>query len=309
MVRTNMVRATKQTISFNTDGLRGRLFCDEPMVKRSTWKTGGRAEYFYQVADKDDLVCLLQRLPEHMPIVFMGLGSNLLIRDKGWSGMIISTHKGLQHIQQIDDHLVRIDAGIPCAKAASFCAKHGLGGAEFLAGIPGTIGGALAMNAGAHGSDIWQWVQQIGLVNRRGELSMHQADKFEVSYRQVALPIDQWFIEAVLSLHIESPDRIYEKIKKMLSQRNATQPLGQASCGSVFKNPPNEYAAKLIEAAGLKGKCVGGACVSEQHANFIINQQDASAADIESLMQLIQEQVKEKFNVGLVSEVRVIGEA
>jgi len=288
--------------------IRGVLKYDEPMAKHTSWHVGGYAECYFEPADIDDLSCFLTSLSEVEPILWVGMGSNLLVRDGGIKGTVISVASVLNELEVVEGNLVRVSAGVPCAKVARFCAKSELLGAEFLAGIPGTMGGALAMNAGAFGGETWDIVSSVEILNRLGQRIKRNKDEFEIAYRDVNLANDEWFITAELQLGIDSEKIASQRISQLLKERALTQPLGQASCGSVFRNPPDDYAARLIESCGLKGKCIGDACVSDKHANFIINLGGATAADIEQLIIHIQEVVKREHAVELRSEVRIVGE-
>jgi UDP-N-acetylmuramate dehydrogenase len=286
----------------------GALREQEPMSRHTSWKTGGDAQYFYVAANSNDLSEFMSSLPSDMPVTWVGLGSNLLVRDGGLSGVVISVVGVLNEIEQISKNSMTIGAGVTCAKAARYAAKQGLSGIEFLASIPGSIGGALAMNAGAYGGDIWTYVTQVETINRKGERQTYSSDQFEIGYRSVSLADDEWFVACTLELDISNKEQIEINIKEMLADRAEAQPLGQHSCGSVFKNPEDDHAARLIDASGLKGKQLGGAKVSEKHANFIINTGNATSSDIESLIELIQATVYEKHAVKLIPEVRIIGE-
>jgi UDP-N-acetylmuramate dehydrogenase len=286
----------------------GALREQEPMSRHTSWKTGGDAEYFYVAADSNDLSEFMSSLPSDMPVTWVGLGSNLLVRDGGLSGVVISVVGVLNEIEQSSKNSLTISAGVTCAKAARYAAKQGLSGIEFLASIPGSIGGALAMNAGAYGGEIWTYVTQVETINRKGQRQTYSSDQFEIGYRSVSLADDEWFIACTLELEISNKEQIEKNIKEMLANRAEAQPLGQHSCGSVFKNPEGDHAARLIDASGLKGKQLGGAKVSEKHANFIINTGNARSSDIESLIELIQTTVYEKHAVQLIPEVRIIGE-
>lgn len=288
--------------------LRGVLLRDEPMARHTTWRVGGPADRFYQPADLQDLVAFLGRLPQDEPLVWVGLGSNLLVRDGGIRGTVIATAGLLGSIEQIDATTVRVEAGVSCAKVARFCARLGLTGAEFLAGIPGTMGGALAMNAGAFGGETWPLVGQVETVDRHGELRTRRPADYRVGYREVHGPVGEWFVAALLQLAIGDTEAASARIRELLDKRSASQPTQQPNAGSVFRNPAGDYAARLIESCGLKGRCVGGACVSEKHANFIVNAAGASAADIESLIGEVAATVARERGVKLECEVHVVGE-
>ena len=288
--------------------LRGELQEQEPMSRHTSWKTGGNADFYYRAADIEDLSVFLSLLPVDVPVTWVGFGSNLLVRDGGIRGVVISVIGVLDQLEKQSDKAIKIGAGLSCAKVARFAARHGLAGIEFLAGIPGTIGGALAMNAGAYGGEIWSFVQQIESIHRSGKRVIRGKDEFDIAYRSVSLPSNEWFVSATLILNKSSREIVEQTIREMLAERADSQPLGQYSCGSVFKNPSDDHAARLIEDCGLKGQRVGGANVSEKHANFIINSGNASSKDIEELIKLIQETVFKKHAVELMTEVRIIGE-
>ena len=288
--------------------LRGVMKLDEPMKKHTSWRTGGHAERYFKPADVDDLCCFLKQVTKDEPIFWLGLGSNLLVRDGGLKGTVIALSGVLNDLKVYDGISMHIGAGVACAKVARMSAQCGLTGGEFLAGIPGTMGGALAMNAGCFGSETWNIVRSVETVNRQGQRIKRDASDFEAGYRHVNLPEDEWFISAELLLAKDEDGKGMERIQTLLNQRAESQPTGKASCGSVFRNPDSVYAARLIEDSGLKGISVGDACVSEKHANFIINSGNATAGDIESLILIIQEKVKQDHGIELIPEVRIVGE-
>ncbi|EIJ43732.1 UDP-N-acetylenolpyruvoylglucosamine reductase [Beggiatoa alba B18LD] len=287
---------------------RGTLRHNEPLSKHTSWRIGGPAEWFYEPTDLEDLAQLIPQIPDNMPMMWMGLGSNLLVRDGGVRGMVILTAGLLDDMIFLDEYTLRVEAGVSCAKVARFAVNAGLTGAEFLAGIPGTMGGALAMNAGAWGSETWAIVQGVETMNRQGQHQRRSVTDYEVRYRHVKGPDNEWFVAAVLKLLPSTIEEGQEKIKALLRQRGESQPMGLPSCGSVFRNPANDYAARLIEKAGWKGRGVGGAYVSEKHANFIINQKAATAADVEALIEQIILSVEQQSGVRLIPEVRIVGE-
>ncbi|HQU14897.1 MAG: UDP-N-acetylmuramate dehydrogenase [Gammaproteobacteria bacterium] len=288
--------------------LRGVLRRNEPLARHTSWRVGGPARYFYQPADIADLAAFLRQLPAQEPVLWLGLGSNLLVRDGGVAGTVIAVATVLNRLERDGDNVVRADAGVPCAKVARFCARHGMLGAEYLAGIPGTLGGALAMNAGAFGGETWERVVAVETLDRHGELRVRSPQDFRVGYRSVEGPPGEWFVAGHLRLAPGDPRTGSERIKELLAQRGMNQPTGQPSCGSVFRNPPGDYAARLIEQSGLKGARIGGAAVSAKHANFILNTGGASAADIEALIQQVIETVERLHAVRLQTEVRIVGE-
>lgn len=289
--------------------LRGNLLLDEPMSKHTSWRIGGPADRYYQPADIDDLAQFLSQLPETEPVFWLGLGSNLLVRDAGIRGTVIATSGVVNGLSQINDTTVRAEAGVACAKVARFCARAGLSGASFLAGIPGTMGGALAMNAGAFGGETWDVVVAVETVDRHGQLHRRTPSEFEIAYRHVSGPKGEWFMAAELQLDTGGlPDDLLVEIKSLLSKRGDSQPTQLPNAGSVFRNPDGDYAARLIEACGLKGECEGAACVSDKHANFIINTGGATASEVEALIERITKTVKEKQSVQLEREVHIVGE-
>lgn len=288
-------------------GLRGRLLADEPLARHTSWRVGGAAEWFYTPADKDDLLRLLAQLPAAMPLCWLGLGSNLLVRDGGVAGVVVRTAKGLSALRLDASGRGTVEAGVSCAKVARAAAAAGLTGAEFLAGVPGSFGGALAMNAGAFGGETWDCVAAVEVAERDGRARKLPAGDIEVGYRQVALPAGCGLLSADLVLQPGGGDNGKRRIRSLMEKRGATQPVTSASAGSVFRNPPGDFAARLIEAAGLKGARAGGAVVSETHANFILNRGRATAADIEALIRRVQAEVKAQAGVELVPEVRIIG--
>lgn len=305
-------------------GLRGELVFYADMSHRVSWRAGGAADRLYVPADVEDLALFLRSLEADEPLCFIGLGSNLLVRDGGFRGSVILLHKALATLrlegrhrgtpwegrQAADTGVIYAEAGVASPKVARFAAKHDLVGAEFLAGIPGTMGGALAMNAGCHGRETWQIVAQVLTIDRRGELHTRQPRDFEIGYRHVApgQPREEWFVAAWLMLDKGDGAAAREEIRRLLALRVASQPLQLPNAGSVFRNPPGEHAARLIEACGLKGLRVGGAQVSEQHANFIVNLGGASGSDIETLIERVERVVADRTGIRLQREVRIIGE-
>jgi UDP-N-acetylmuramate dehydrogenase len=288
--------------------LRGEMRYLEPLSRHTTWRVGGPAERFYRPADRADLITFLQQLDVQEPLFWLGLGSNLLVRDGGVKGTVIATQGCLEQIEWRGDRLVA-EAGVSCAKIARTAARAGRVGVEFFAGIPGTLGGALAMNAGAFGGETWNQVQEVETIDRYGVVRRRPMTDFDIGYRQVLGQPGEWFLAAELNLETGDSAAAQTRIKALLDRRAATQPTRLPSCGSVFRNPPDDHAARLIEAAGLKGRRLGGAQVSEKHANFIVNIDNASAADIEALIALVQQQVERRSGVRLVTEVHRIGDS
>lgn len=300
--------------------LRGEMREHEPMSRHVSWRAGGQARRAYLPVDLDDLAALLRSLPQDEPVLMVGLGSNLLVRDGGYDGTVVFTHRALGDLQAVPGDAgamtVTAQAGVPCPKLARRTAMLDLAGAEFMAGIPGTVGGALAMNAGCYGGETWGIVSQVQTVNRRGELRVRQPADYVIGYRHVALRESralspategEWFVAATFALHRGDGAASRAVIKDFLARRIAAQPLGEPNAGSVFRNPPGDHAARLIEACGLKGRVQGGAEISRKHANFIVNQGGASAADIEYLIALARETVERRFGLTLETEVRIVG--
>ena len=286
-----------------------RIRRDEPMSRHTSWHVGGPAEIFFTPGGRLELAAFLRSLSPEVPVFWVGLGSNLLVRDGGLRGVVVSTHGVLDRLDRISQNTLYVEAGVPCARIARQCIKWGLGPAEFFAGIPGTLGGALAMNAGAFGGETWRHVMEVETLDRRGREHKRPAEEFHVSYRHVEAPVaEEWFLSA--TLHFEKHPMAHEdEVRALLERRRATQPIGEWSCGSVFTNPPGNHAARLIETAGLKGLTCGGASVSDKHANFIINHGAATASDVETLLLRVQETVERVHGVRLTPEVRIVGEA
>lgn len=286
---------------------RGELLHDEPMAKHTSWRVGGPADQLYRPAALEDLAGFLAALAPDTPLVWIGYGSNLLVRDAGIRGVVISTTALPKVLERVDAEHVRVSAGVSCARLARQCAKWKLGPATFFAGIPGTIGGALAMNAGAFGGETWTHVETVETIDRAGTVRVRPRSDFAIAYRNVRGGAGEWFIAVTFRFeHDEAANT--GAIKSLLSKRNEAQPLGLPSCGSVFRNPPNDYAGRLIDAAGLKGERVGGAFISDKHANFIINDGTATAHDIETLIERVKLEVERQTGVVLETEVRIVGE-
>jgi UDP-N-acetylmuramate dehydrogenase len=286
----------------------GQLLLDESLAAYTTWRVGGKAKKLYKPADLADLVLFLKQLPKEEPLLWIGLGSNSLIKDSGFSGTVILTQGCLKEIELLDNNKIRVEAGVSCASMARFCARNALAGGEFWAGIPGTMGGALRMNAGCFNGETWKQVLEVETMDRFGEIRIRKANEFEIGYRHVSIFEGEWFVAATCQFDSGDKEKSLQLIKELLAHRAETQPTSEYNCGSVFRNPPGNYAAKLIESCGLKGKQLGGAKVSEKHANFIINQNSASAQDIEALIISVKEIVKEKTSIELMPEVHIIGD-
>ena len=292
--------------------LRGQIKADEAMASHVSWRAGGPVARAYFPADLDDLAEFLGRLRHDEPLLLVGLGSNLLVRDGGFDGTAIFTHGALSTLRREDDGRFYAEAGVASPKLARFVANAACAEAEFLAGIPGTVGGALAMNAGCHGGETWRYVDQVLMLNRRGERILRSAEDFAIAYRHVGLKTatDEIFAAAWFRFPPGDAEAARGRMRELLEWRVAKQPLQLPNAGSVFRNPPGDHAARLIEAAGLKGTQIGGAQVSEKHSNFIVNPEGAaSASAIEMLIGRVQAEVREKFGISLVREVRIVGVA
>jgi UDP-N-acetylmuramate dehydrogenase len=305
--------------------LRGEMRMNESMKKYTSWRAGGQAERLYIPADLTDLVQFIRDLPADEPVHMVGLGSNLLVRDGGMRGTVVVLHPRLNNLRLEQQNegcgLIYAGAGVACAKVARFAALHNLAGAEFLAGIPGTVGGALAMNAGCYDAETWEIVERVQTLSRAAQLREHMPGDYEISYRHVALkPVgrltdqetgsfadEEWFVGGWFRLLSGEDSASRKRIKELLTRRINSQPLSLPNAGSVFRNPPGDHAARLIESCGLKGFFIGGAMVSPKHANFIINTGDATAADIEAVIMAVRNTVKEKAGIELEQEVRIIG--
>ena len=298
----NVQRSVELAPEFGT-----RVLHDVSMAKHTSWHVGGPADIFFTPRDVVDLAAFLRQLPADVPLLWVGLGSNLLVRDGGLRGAVICTHGVLGALERMSATRIYAEAGVPCARIAKQCVKWGLGSAEFFAGIPGTLGGALAMNAGAWDGETWKHVVDVDVIDRQGVRHTRKAADYEVGYRTVKGPDEEWFIGARLDFN-HAPDVNTDVIRELLDKRKQTQPIGEWSCGSVFINPPNDHAARLIESAGLKGFRSGDASVSEKHANFIINHGTARAADIEALILHVQRTVARVHGIELRTEVRIVGE-
>ncbi|PHS71809.1 MAG: UDP-N-acetylenolpyruvoylglucosamine reductase [Cycloclasticus sp.] len=297
-----------QAMKQDSNQFTGQLMEREPLARYTSWRVGGFADRLYKPSSIEDCQCYLQSLPSNEPVLWLGLGSNVLIRDGGVRGSVIYTRGCLKQMEELSEGSLYVEAGVPCALVAKMAAEKGLSGAEFLAGIPGTMGGALAMNAGAFGGETWNIVSKVLLLNRQGELIERQAAEFEVGYRSVSVAEDEWFVACYLDIPIGEDAQGKEKIRQLLAKRSQTQPTNMPSGGSVFKNPVGDHAARLIEATGLKGLQIGGAQVAEKHANFILNTGEATAKNIEDLIAEVKSQVLKLQGILLETEVRIIGE-
>jgi UDP-N-acetylmuramate dehydrogenase len=290
------------------DQEKSRLLKNEPLARYTSWRVGGRADRLFIAENLSELQAFMRTLDRAEPVFFIGLGSNLLVRDGGVRGTVVVMHQALSDLR-VDGQYIFAEAGVTCGKFAKFSASQYREGGEFMAGIPGTVGGALAMNAGCYGSETWNIVHQVLTIDRQGATHVRNESEFIPSYRHVEMPIpDEWFLGAWFKLEQGDAEDSLKKIKNLLATRLASQPLNLPSAGSTFRNPHGDFAARLIEASGLKGYQIGGAQVSPKHANFIVNLGDATALDIELMIRHMKDTVLEKQGVALQQEVRVIGE-
>ena len=288
--------------------LEGELRHNEPMARHTSWRVGGPVDTYFRPANRAALIEFIKDLEPGTPVTWVGLGSNLLVRDGGLRGVVIATARALGGLEREGEHGVVAGAGVPCTALARRCARWGLGPAEFFAGIPGTVGGALTMNAGAFEGETWDSVTRVETVDRAGQVHTRTPADYRIAYRQVEGPEDEWFLSARFAFD-DAGEAALSRVRELMRQREESQPLGEPSCGSVFRNPPGDYAARLIEVAGLKGYAIGGARVSTKHANFIINEGDASASDVEQLIEHVRTTVKNEHGIELQTEVHVVGEA
>jgi UDP-N-acetylmuramate dehydrogenase len=294
------------------EGLRGVQAERASLARYTSWRAGGPADLLYVPADRDDLASFVRQMRGRgMPVV-IGLGSNLLVRDGGVRGAVVVLHNPGGALA-VADGLIYADAGVAAPKLARFAAMHGCAEAEFLAGIPGTVGGALAMNAGCYGGETWRHVARVEVLLGSGTFVVRTPQDYRIGYRTVqrtdgAAP-DGIFTGAWFRFPLGDTASARAEIKALLQKRIATQPLGEPNAGSVFRNPQGDHAARLIESCGLKGHARGGAEISTKHANFIVNRgRSARAADIEGLIFDVQRIVQDRTGVLLEPEVRIIGE-
>ena len=289
--------------------VRGRLRRDMPLAPYTSWRVGGPADQVFEPLDREDLLAYLAVRSAETPLLWIGLGSNLLVRDGGFRGTAIVLRGALNKLSQDNETTVHAEAGVHCARLSKFAERQQCGGLGFMAGIPGTVGGALAMNAGAWGGETWDCVVEAEIVETGGRATWLTPEHFDFGYRTVVTPPHFCgFLGARLRVTPDDGTHVIAT-RHWLSQRRERQPVGKPSAGSTFRNPPNEHAARLIERCGLKGRRVGGAVVSRQHANFIINEGNASAADVEELIKVVQAKVEAETGIRLEPEVRIIGEA
>ncbi|MDQ6956507.1 MAG: UDP-N-acetylmuramate dehydrogenase [Mariprofundaceae bacterium] len=282
----------------------GELSQHEPMASHTTMAVGGAAAWYFKPNDKPSLSQALPVIPENINILPLGRGSNLLVPDHGVDGMVIDL--GLLNNIQLHSQTLTAQAGSRMSKVAQTAANAGLSGLEFMATVPGDLGGGIAMNAGAFGQQVSDTCLHASIVHRDGNEEILSKQQLQMRYRHSHIPKQSIIVSASFGLQTGDQQEIRDAMRDMRQKRSLTQPLALANCGSVFKNPDGDYAARLIEAAGLKGKSIGGAQISELHANFIVNHGNACSDDITALIQLAQQCVFEKFAITLETEVRIL---
>lgn len=289
-------------------GSQGEWLKDVALAKHTSWRVGGVSEHLFKPKDVEDLKLVLPQVSQDIAITWLGLGSNTLVRDGGNPGLTVLTQGTLNNLVLLDNNRVKAEAGVSCATMARFCARNDLAGGEFWAGIPGTMGGALRMNAGCFDGETWNHLETVETIDRTGSIRIRNKTDFDIAYRHInGLQKDEWFLSATFALPQGQKRHSLDTIKQLLARRAATQPTGEYNCGSVFRNPEGNFAAKLIEACHLKGTQLGGAYVSQKHANFITNDGSATAEDIENLIEHVAAVVLDKTGIQLHREVHVIG--
>ena len=281
------------------------IILNEPLSRHTSWKVGGLADVFFTPNDRNDLSHFLKSNDES--ITWLGNGTNILVRDGGVKGVVISTKKAFKEIELMDKSRCKAEVGVSCFELAMYATKNNLGPAAFFSGIPGSIGGALTMNAGCFGHETWEFVRSVEVIDRNGVIHHLDPKEFSISYRSVSFPFPLWFLSCEMIFPDEGVTTM-EELKSLRDSRIERQPLSENTCGSVFKNPEGNHAGDLIERSGLKGFRIGGCSISEKHANFIVNDKGATARDIETLINHIQNTVKDRFGIELDTEVRIIGE-
>lgn len=297
-------------------GLKGEIIQNEPLARHTSFGIGGPADFLAYPADRDDLVVLLREIRKRgLAYAVIGSGTNLLVRDKGFRGVAVCL-KRMTATRVVREYrsiggafaVVSVEAGALLAKLLSFSVDEGLTGLEFAAGIPGTVGGAVCMNAGTAAGEMGDVVESVTLLMPDGLLVTRGRDEMGFGYRTSSVPEGHLVLEATVVLRRGEKDRIAARVKDLLEGRKERQPSGLPNAGSMFKNPQEESAGRLIEQAGLKGKSVGGAQVSEKHANFIVNRGGATAADVLALMRMVRQTVLDVHGVRLEPEITIVGE-
>ncbi len=289
--------------------LKGKLKANALLSDITWFRVGGPAQLLFRPADEADLAYFLKQLPEDVPVTVIGLGSNLLVRDGGIPGVVIRLGRGFGEITIEEGHRLRAGTAVPDVKVARAAADAGIAGLAFYRGIPGSVGGALRMNGGAHGKETCEVLVEAHAVDRAGNIHVLNVDDMNYSYRHCGAPADYIFTQALFQGEEGSRDKILTEMEEIAEYREQAQPIKARTGGSTFKNPPGNSAWKLIDAAGCRGLMVGGAKVSEKHCNFLINEGGASSADLEELGETVRARVKETSGIELEWEIRRLGVA
>jgi len=287
-------------------GALGKLRENEPMARHTTLGVGGAARWYFRPANRLAIADALLMLPANIPLLPIGRGSNMLVADSGFNGMVIDLGE-IKSLQNRDNH-VRAEAGVRMSRLASRCAELGLTGLEFMATVPGDVGGGIVMNAGAFGQQVSDTLSFVDIVHRDSHCERIKAEALAMSYRRTELPVKSLVLAACFELQPDESRLVRKRMNQMRNRRSSTQPLARPSCGSVFKNPPQDHAARLIEEAGLKGCEIGHARISDVHANFIVNEGGATSTDVIRLIRRVQNEVLKKFGIQLEPEVRILGD-
>lgn len=288
--------------------VRGRYRAQASLAETTWFRVGGPAEVLFKPADTQDLADFIRSVPDDIPVMFLGVGSNVIVRDGGIDGVVIRLGRGFTQLEVVGDDVITGAANLD-VNVANFAAEHGCAGLEFLSGIPGVIGGALAMNAGAYGREMVDVLVEAEAVSPQGEMVTLTPDELDYSYRHCGLGEGWIFTRAVLRTTRDKPELIQQRIQTIAQAREATQPVRSRTGGSTFKNSPEKKAWELIDEAGCRGMMIGGAQVSEKHCNFLINTGGATAADLEQLGELVRQKVKDHSGIELQWEIKRIGKA
>ena len=289
--------------------LRGSLSSGALLSELTWFRVGGPAQVLFRPADEADLAYFLKTIDADLPVRVIGLGSNSLVRDGGVKGVVVRLARGFSHVTPEDGHYLRVGTAVPDVKVARASADAGIAGLAFYRGIPGCIGGALKMNAGAHGTETKDTLIEARAVDRNGDIHVVSLADMGLTYRHSAVPDDWIFTEALYQGAAGDPGKIREEMAEVADYRETHQPTRERTGGSTFKNPPGESAWQLVDAAGMRGFRVGGAAVSEKHCNFLINDRDATAEDIETLGETVRSRVKVNSGIELQWEIKRVGES
>lgn len=288
---------------------KGKVLFDVPMTRYTSFGIGGPADVMAFPQDESDLAdLLLFASARNFPVFILGRGTNILVRDKGIRGIVVNMEEGFKEINWTDEVRALVGAGVGLGDILKECTDRGLGGLEFAADIPGTVGGAALMNAGAYGGEMKDVVEGVEVLNRKGKKGFMAAVELNFSYRHAEIPQDSVVTRVHMRFEKREPSVIEENLREFRKRRNESAPVKYRSAGSVFKNPPGDFAGRLIEEMGLKGHTVGGAQISDVHANYIVNLGGAKARDILSLMAIIRDRVYKEKGVTLEPEIKVVGE-